>query len=159
MFASLVFASTHFNTSDPPRCNRRSIFSTRAPRRLANHYGSLDAAIHDLLCPAAKDNSIRTRPRRQATLTQPLQCDRHRQRTIQTELQSTIELRARTSAKRLMNYQFHCDLQRLSCKTQKNYAQKRRQNDAWIISSNKIFRDRVTNHKRTARENVNKTTR
>ena len=94
------------------------------------HYGSLDPALHDLLCPAAKDNSIRTRPRRQATLTQPLQCDRHRQRTIQTELQSTIELRARTSAKRLMNYQFHCDLQRLSCKTQKNYAQKRRQNDA-----------------------------
>ena len=36
-------------------------------------------------------------------------------RSAQAELQNTKELRARTLAKRLMNYQFHNDLQTLCC--------------------------------------------
>ena len=85
---------------------------------------------YDLRCPAPKTNSI-THPAAapsnlDATITM---------RSAQTELQNTKELRAKTLPKRRLSSHFHCDLERLSCKSQKNYAQKRYQNDAWTGSS------------------------
>ena len=52
---------------------------------------------------SCKRQVLRMQPRRQATLTQSLQCDKQRR-----SLQNTIELRARTLAKRRLNCHFHC---------------------------------------------------
>ena len=68
---------------------------------------------YDSRYPAAKNNSITHAAAAPSNLNVAITM-----RSAETELQSTIELRARTSAKRLMNYQVHCDLQRLNCKTQ-----------------------------------------
>ena len=84
---------------------------------LANHYRNLDAAIQCVRCPAAKGKSTMHAAVAPSNLDAAITM-----RSAETQLQSTKELRARTSAKRPMNYQFHWDLQRLSCKTQKKNA-------------------------------------
>ena len=51
------------------------------------------------------------------------------------QLQKTVVLRAQPWHQATLTQPLQCDLQRLSRKTQKNYAQDRRQNNAWTGSS------------------------
>ena len=90
---------------------------------------------YDLRCPAAKDNNVTHADAAPSNLDAAItmrsaetKLQNTKELTLQsaeTELRNSRELRARMSPKRRLTSQFHCDLQRLSCKSQKTYVQKK----------------------------------